>query len=238
MNKPSLVINSHSSNIECLSMFFKCMETYVGVDYFENIYLFINHSDFQAPNYVRTIYYDPEESFKKQMCHCLSFVNDDIILYCNEDYLFYDYANLAKANSLLQLFKTTSPLDFIKFVHTDIEKYNKYSDFLYIIDRSSRNNFSQTLSFWRTETFKKIHDLCPDSEIGEKGDHSMHLENVAKDVCRELGVSGLCYYEGEKKRGMAHFDTNVFPHIASAINRGKWTSEYPDELNKVLDLCK
>ena len=41
---------------------------------------------------------------------------------------------------------------------------------------------------------------------------------------------------GEKKRGMYHYDSIVFPYIATAINKGKWNmSEYQTELDKMFN---
>ena len=37
---------------------------------------------------------------------------------------------------------------------------------------------------------------------------------------------------GERKRGMYHCDSIVFPYIATAINKGKWNyNEYQKELD-------
>ena len=37
---------------------------------------------------------------------------------------------------------------------------------------------------------------------------------------------------GERKRGLYHYDSLVFPYIATAINKGKWNyNEYQKELD-------
>ena len=36
----------------------------------------------------------------------------------------------------------------------------------------------------------------------------------------------------KKKRGLYHYDSTIFPYIATAINKGKWNmSEYSKELD-------
>ena len=41
---------------------------------------------------------------------------------------------------------------------------------------------------------------------------------------------------GEKKRGLYHYDSLVFPYIATAINKGKWNlNEYMSELNPMFE---
>jgi hypothetical protein len=43
----------------------------------------------------------------------------------------------------------------------------------------------------------------------------------------------------EKKRGIYHYDSEVFPYVATAIVKGKWNfSEYPKELEEVLSFCE
>ena len=230
----ALTVNTHSSNVVCLDIFFKYMEKYIGSSYFENVYLFIDPCDYVAPEYVTTITYNPDDCFTYQMGDCLSKVKEEILLYCNEDYIFYDHARLDIADDLL--FKlTNSNFSFIKFVYGDIEPYQMHSPNLLIIDKACANNFSQTLSFWKTKDLVNIHRHSPPAGIGLKGNLIGHLEDAAKDVCRHLDIQGLCYYNGEPKRGLFHFDTEVFPHIASALVKGSWnTNEYP-ELKKILE---
>jgi len=41
---------------------------------------------------------------------------------------------------------------------------------------------------------------------------------------------------GERKRGIYHYDSLVFPYIATAINKGKWNlNEYTKELNPMFE---
>ena len=41
-------------------------------------------------------------------------------------------------------------------------------------------------------------------------------------------------FGNEKQRGIYHYDSLVFPYIATAINKGKWNmSEYSNELDKL-----
>jgi hypothetical protein len=169
------------------------------------------------------------------MVGCLKQVKEDVIMYANEDYLFYDDANLNEVSRLLNVLRE-GDYSFMKFVHTDMEEYYEIKPKLFLIDKSCRNNFSQTLSFWKTADFLKIHENCPPSEIGAKGDTGGHLEVLAQNVCRKLNIKGLCYYNDEPKRGMVHFDSDILPHIASAIERGQWTKAYPKELEKIRGL--
>jgi hypothetical protein len=234
MIAPALVVNSNSNNLDCLDIFFSCMEKSIGSDFFSKIYLFIDPVEHKLPPYVEVVNYNSDDNYKDQMVSCLKCVDEDIILYCNEDYLFYDKANLDLAKKILNEI-LDNDLSFLKLVHTNLEQYQQYKENLLLIDKNCQNNFSQALSFWKTKDFLQIHEKCPPSEIGEKGNQLGHLEVFAKDISRALGISGLCYYNNEPQRGQCHFDNEIFPHIASALVKGKWNlSEYYTELYPLL----
>ena len=48
------------------------------------------------------------------------------------------------------------------------------------------------------------------------------------------GKDFMVFFGNEKQRGIYHYDSLVFPYIATAINKGKWNmSEYSNELDKL-----
>jgi len=233
--KIALTINSHSSNKECIKLFFYCFEKYIKRDLFDSIYIFLDQKIEEIPSYAKQIIYDKNQSFKEQMVFCIKKVQEKFLLYCNEDYLFYSQPNYKIIHESLSKLENSN-YSFIKFVHTNIEEYQRVNDKYFLIDSKCENNYSQALSFWKTNDLLNIHSKCPISEIGKKGDLTKHLEIEAKKICRDLNISGLCYYNQEPKRGLFHYDSEVFPHVASALNRGEWNPEYPEIKNLRQDL--
>ena len=60
-------------------------------------------------------------------------------------------------------------------------------------------------------------------------------EYIGNVLCKNLNINGLLCYTGEPKRGIYHYDSYVFPIIATAITKGKWNvSEYKKELEPLL----
>ena len=54
-------------------------------------------------------------------------------------------------------------------------------------------------------------------------------------MMNKMGMKGVYHYDNEPKRGGNHYDTNVYPYIATALVKGKWdVSEYPNELPPIL----
>jgi len=52
-----------------------------------------------------------------------------------------------------------------------------------------------------------------------------------------LNFKSCYYFDGtESKRGMFHWDSNIYPYFNSAITKGKWNlSDYKDDLLSVLE---
>jgi hypothetical protein len=54
-----------------------------------------------------------------------------------------------------------------------------------------------------------------------------------------MNLKGLYYYADEPKRGQSHYDSSIFPYIASALVGGKWNlREYEQELVELIDKYK
>lgn len=90
--------------------------------------------------------------------------------------------------------------------------------------------FAQQASIWKTNALIDIFENSP-SQNGR-----MQQEPGGSAICRKLGITGLQYHNGnEIKRGIHHWDSNIYPCIATAINKGKWNlTEYHDILNPLL----
>ena len=55
---------------------------------------------------------------------------------------------------------------------------------------------------------------------------------MIESYLKKLKISSAYSHKGSSQRGLHHFDNEVYPFIATAINKGRWnTSEYNDELS-------
>jgi hypothetical protein len=67
-----------------------------------------------------------------------------------------------------------------------------------------------------------------------KGLTIWELEQNGDFILKNLDVNALYYYDNEPKRG-GHYDSNIYPHICSAIFKGKWNfREYKHELLPII----
>jgi hypothetical protein len=53
---------------------------------------------------------------------------------------------------------------------------------------------------------------------------------------RLLGLKGTYCYNGEVKQGKYHWGTTTYPHIVSAVQRGKWNTFQHDGM--ILEILK
>lgn len=172
--------------------------------------------------------YDNNEPYYKVWVDALKTFNSEYFIYLQEDFFLYDDVNEKKLNEYLDFLKLTKEYSFVRLLKSGNLKNKKITDTLYEIESSNQDIFSMQSTIWRTEDYIKLLDYVKDSKW---------LENEKyRNACIELNIKGLYHYDNEPKRGGAHYDSNVYPYIATALVRGKWNlSEYKNELGFILD---
>ena len=175
------------------------------------------------PADVIPILYDNDAAYRDQFLSCIKQIEEKYILYTSEDYILYDDIQQLKIEELTRLLDETE-YSFCKFIKGP-ESTTPYQDNLYIIDPEDSNFFAQQASLWDTRAFESIFETAPE------GNTRMQQEPQGSSICRELGLKGLQYYSGSPKRGIFHYDSAIYPCIATAVTKGRWNiAEYYDEM--------
>jgi len=221
-----VVVNTVSSCKDIWEMFVKQIKKHFPN---QKVYVFSDEDD-ELFNDFEVILYNKNHDFRTQYYNCLSHVEEKYCLNMNDDYILYKDVDLISLNNIVDILKKDPLISFIRvgkgFNNTD----TTYSEKLYYLNPFFPFFYSQTVAVWDTKTLLKIHELCPPSSIGRKDDLPQ-LEEIANQVCTYLNLKGLYYYNNENQRGSAHYDSEIFPYIASALVGGKWNLiEYPNEL--------
>jgi hypothetical protein len=103
----------------------------------------------------------------------------------------------------------------------------RFSDNLYL----NPNNllFAIQPTIIKKSTLHTIYDKTLGASIWEFEKNSSLLVNM-------LGLKSCYYYDGsENKRGLYHWDSSLYPYIATAVVKGKWDFEsYGEELRYLL----
>ncbi len=99
-------------------------------------------------------------------------------------------------------------------VFSELKKIDSTFDYIFAIQPS----------IWKTS---KLIELLEHSG----GDSIWEFEIAAQKTCRDRNIFGYYVDDGGIKRGRFHWDSKVYPYIATAVVKGKWnTKEYQKEL--------
>ncbi len=192
------------------------------------------------PDSYHVVLYNSRDNFRTQYLSCLKSVGEDYLLYMNEDYILYDDVRTGTINDYLSILSSDPDIACIRFTRGDNFTGAAYKDRndLFYLDNRSENFFSQTAALWRKSILEKIHETGPDLHIAGKRT-KRQFEVEANKICSALGLQGLIAYNGEPKRGIVHYDSVIFPYIATALVKGRWNlGEYEKELLPLLAMYR
>jgi hypothetical protein len=180
----------------------------------------------QTSLYNEIFIYDNAESYYKVWCDALRKFECDFFIYLQEDFFIYKEIDIKKIEEYHKFLMSNSEYSFIRLLKSGALGEKKITNTLYEIESTNQDIFSMQATIWKTSDYIKLLEEVKDNKW---------LENEKyREAAIKLDIKGLYHYDGEPKRGEAHYDSNVFPYIATALVRGKWNlSEYPNELGKI-----
>jgi hypothetical protein len=217
----TLLMYSHSSYSDVWGPFFKQAEKYTP-EYKKA--LFSNDDVGKTPKNWSFIKYEDSCTYS-----CLEHIDTELCFLHHEDMFLYAMPN----KELMAVYEDVvlnDNIDFIRLLRSvDNPSFNyKGISSLYPIPHYSQYFFSVQPSICKTESLKKIYK-------NTKINHIHDFELNVQQVCRNLDMKGLFHYNNEPKRGMYHYDSSVYPYVATAIVKGKWNmSDYTGELTGIL----
>ena len=226
------MVNTHSSYGDLWPIFFDQLEKYFP---YVKTYVFSDTGEFDAK--YEAHYYDGKQNFRSQFLSCINKVSEEYCIFISEDYFLCgepDKDILMKYMEILDEYNYLSFIKLLKGMSFGEPKFKDHDD-LYELSNSLPYFYSQSSSLWRTRHLEAIFQNGPDLHIaGTVADQQFEI--AANKTCQEMGLRGLYCHHGEPKRGIYHYDSKVFPHIATAIIKGKWNlSEYSKELYPLLE---
>jgi hypothetical protein len=158
-------------------------------------------------------------------------VQTEYFIYMQEDFFLYDSPNWEKIKKYINIMKSKK-VDFIRLIKCgDVTELNFEDDLFYIKvpvgSYWSVNSYSMQPTIWNKDRFCEFYK--------QANWHAFKENLIYTDALNKTNILGLYAYNNEPKRGMMHYDSSVFPYIATALVCGKWNvGEYPTELNPIL----
>ena len=194
---------------------------------FKKSYIFLNEKSDRVPERHMQLINNEKQLFYKRFLKGLNEIEEDYVLYLQEDHIFYDDVDQEKIEQLLVVLKE-SDYSFIRLIKSGELHGTEIEENLFEIPFHSQYIFSQQSAIWKKEDLIKIFNFFRPKTYRD-------VENYGTIAMRNLRKTGCYYYDGGEQRGSLHYDSGVFPYIATAVCKGKWNiNQYPEELGKAL----
>ena len=214
------VVYTHSNCSDLWEMFIKQNHKHIGWPIF-----FITNE--LIPNFPEDsqYIYKNNDSYSDVWVAALNKINSELFIYLQEDFILYADADIQKINEYANVLKN-SDYSFVRLIKSG-EVNKKISDTLYEISSNNQFVFAMQTSIWKTKDYIELLKTVREQKWLET---PRYFEYMSKN-----NIKGLCHYDNEPKRGGNHWDSNVYPYIATALVKGKWVmSEYENELYPIL----
>jgi hypothetical protein len=182
------------------------------------------------PSHVRSIVYDDSLPYPQRLLSSLDRLTEfEYVFFDHEDMFLYGEPDREELmNYYTHL--TSRELDHIRMIKGGDCKYEQVQGVpsLFRLDLRSKWIFSIQPGFWKRTVLMDILKANPNVNIWD-------FEVKSQKAVKKLNLkAGFSYRQGAK-RGLHHFDNDVYPYIATAIVKGKWNlGEYKDELVSLL----
>jgi len=221
MGMRNLIIYSHTDYSDVWKPLFVSIKKYLN-NY--KITLFVNKLSENLEIDCEQVIYDESLCYTERLKSCLEKVNIDFFLFMHEDMFLYDtpkYEHIERYFTHVENNFAKS----IKLIPVGSNRYvSKFDNTLYITEYSKFSIQPTIIS--------KSHLVDLLDKYGPKNiwEFESSIQNFGNEFVSILG--------NEKKRGIYHYDSEVFPYIATAIVKGRWNfSEYKKELEETLFSC-
>ena len=213
-----IIVYTHTDMKDIWPMFFGQLKKYVGDT---KIYVAVNEDDSQLSDYKRIIYDDTKE-YTERWKDVLEQIEEETFIFMHEDMILFDKLDFQMLEKYIS-YINDEMLDSVKLILAGDLFQQWPIDNTLVSNQYSKFSIQPTVT--RKNVFKqKVNGVTP-SNIWQ---FEEAITATDRDFMVKIG--------GERKRGLYHYDSLVFPYIATAINKGKWNLiEYQNELNPMFE---
>jgi len=220
----SIAIVTYTNNKYCdiWPMHFGQLTKYVNVDSYV-----ISDVDPRVQNHT-FLKYQNDDDYYKHWVNALNQIDYDYIIYSQDDHtaigkidmnafsMHTDFLSNHKEYSYIRPFRCGFN-DDMKLI---VEHYYEAPQFVQDI-------FQMQITIWKRHDFIKLYERAK-SKLWFEGKHWT-------EACTSLNIRGLfTYHNDEKKIGKYHYECKAYPHICTAISKGKWNYRlYENELKNL-----
>jgi hypothetical protein len=217
INAP-IIVYTHTDMKDIWPMFFGQLKKYIGDT---KVYVAVNEDDTQISDYIRIIYDDKKE-YTERWKEILDKIEEETFMFMHEDMILFDKLNFELLEKYIG-YVSNEVVDSVKLILAGSEFVQSSIDSTLVTNEYSKFSIQPTIT--RKSIFKEKVNNVSSLNIWQ---FEEAISITGKDFMVKIG--------GERKRGIYHYDSLVFPYIATAINKGKWNlNEYTKELNPMFE---
>ena len=176
-----------------------------------------------------SITYDDSLSYRDRVVSCLEQLTCETIVFNHEDMFLYDAPNLGKLEEFEALVESDT-YHFIKLLRNESPTAIGYPS-------STDNLLDAPPSFVFTiqPTICKVKNLITMYSETDGGTIWEFEANTGSTSSKFKLKGAMIYDEDSPKRGLYHWDSSIYPYVATAVVKGKWNlGEYEEELDPIL----
>lgn len=189
----------------------------------------ISDIEHQNKKYNNIYLYKNEMPYWKVWVDVLNDIKTDYFLYLQEDFILYKPVNKIQLDNYQQFLEDNQSFSFVRLLKSGyLDNCKQINNTLFEIPSDNQSIFSMQPTIWRKKDFIKLYEATQSLSWLEP--------IIFTEKCKELNITGVYHYNNEPKRGMAHYDSDVYPYIATALVKGRWNfSEYLKELKPLCE---
>ena len=211
-----LIVYTHTDMKDVWPMFFGQLKKYIGNT---KVYVAVNKEDELLSEYNQIIY-DDSKLYTQRWVEILELIEEETFMFMHEDMILFDKVDFQSLEKYIGYVKQNLA-ESIKLILAG-DKFDEWP-----IDKTLVTNqyakFSIQPTITQKKVFQQLVENLPPMNIWE---FEEAIVSSGRDFMVKVG--------NENKRGLYHYDSTIFPYIATAINKGKWNmSEYSKELDKL-----
>ena len=211
-NMGVILLYTHTDMKDVWPVFFGQIQKYMP-NY--EIFVCINEHTKSIDERYKQLIYDESKKYTERLKDCLDQLSEDMFIFLHEDMILLSEPNFIYLQECISYIEKNEARS-IKLIAIDsAEPAYQYDS------RLIENIFSIQPTIIKKESFI---NLLSEYECLNIWDFEKSITRKSKDYMFKLGT--------EKKRGIFHYDSIIFPYVATAITKGKWNySEYENELD-------
>lgn len=174
-------------------------------------------------NYV----YDNDDKYWSVWYDAIMRFNVPYFIYLQEDFILYDDVDEEKIMEYVDFLRDHQEYSFVRLLKATSFKGKQITDTLFSVESNNKNVFAMQPTIWRSLDYLRLLRATKEPKW-------LETPNYRKQMI-DMNMKGVYHYDGEDKIGKYHYDSNVYPYIATALVKGKWAmSEYGDYLKPLL----